>query len=155
MQPCLDRFAFFSVFNKNSGFEWNTNPSLWYQINRIILGQICVYQLGNWWNPYIRKIFKIHFCCHLYYLLKSCLSIFLGIIYKMYVTIDDFVYLNHFCYVNQIPSMLGFIYFIIYYITPHVLWKRIISYLCYLDMPSITQFLNSVNMLVTVNCAYV
>ena len=58
MQPCLDRFAFFSVFNKNSGFEWNTNPSLWYQINRIILGQICVYQLGNWQNPYIKSFFQ-------------------------------------------------------------------------------------------------
>ena len=44
--------------NKNPSFERNTNSSLWSQKNRMILGWICVYQLGNWWNPYIRKFFK-------------------------------------------------------------------------------------------------
>ena len=33
MQSCLDRFASFSVFNENSGFEWNTTklvvPNKW------------------------------------------------------------------------------------------------------------------------------
>ena len=37
----------------------------------------------------------------------------LGIICKMYVIIDDFVYFNNFCYAIQIPSMLGFLSFII------------------------------------------
>ena len=54
----FDRFASFSVFNENFGFEQNTNQILWSQINAMILGQICVYQLGNWWNPSIRIFFK-------------------------------------------------------------------------------------------------
>ena len=78
------------------------NPSLWSQINGIILGKVRVYQLGNWGNPYIKKIIfsKLIFdptfanCGnHIY------LFIF-GIIYKMYVIIDDFVYFDHFCYAN-------------------------------------------------------
>ena len=33
--------------NKNPSFEWNKNSSLWSQTNGMILGWICVYQLGN------------------------------------------------------------------------------------------------------------
>ena len=51
--------------------------------------------------------------------------------------------------------MLGFFYFIIYYLTLHVLQKHITSYLCYPGMPPITYLLNYVNMLVTVNHTYV
>ena len=36
----------------------------------------------------------------------------------------------------------------------HVLWKRIISHLCYLGMPSNTHLLNLVNILVIVKYAY-
>ena len=38
MQPYLDQFASFLVFNENSSFEQNTNQNLWSQINGIIQG---------------------------------------------------------------------------------------------------------------------
>ena len=66
---------------------------------------------------------------------------FLGIIYNMYAIIDDFVYFDNFCYANQITSMLRFLYFIIYYLIPHILWKRIISYLYYPGALFIIHFL--------------
>ena len=58
MQPCLNQFASFSIFNKNSDFEVNMNPNLRSQINEIILGWIYVYQLGDWWNLYIKSFFN-------------------------------------------------------------------------------------------------
>ena len=51
--------------------------------------------------------------------------------------------------------MLGFLYFIIYYLTPHVSRKHVTSYLCYPSTPPNTHFLNFVNMIVTVNRTYV
>ena len=74
--------------------------------------------------------------------------------YKMYVIIDDFVYFDH-CYANKITSMVGFMYFIIYYLTLHDLRKHVTSYLCYPGTPLNTYLLNYVNMLVTVNCTHV
>ena len=65
----------------------------------------------------------------------------------MCVIIDDFVFFDHFCYANQI-RMLGFLIFTIYYLTPHVLRKRIRSYLCYLGTFPNTHFLNPMNMIV-------
>ena len=38
MQPYLDWFASFLVFNENFGFKQNMNKNLWSQINGIILG---------------------------------------------------------------------------------------------------------------------
>ena len=67
-------------------------------------------------------------CCNHIYLF------FLRIIYRMYVRIDDFIFFDHFFYSNQIPLMLGFFYFIIYNLTPHVLWKHITSHICYSSM---------------------
>ena len=69
--------------------------------------------------------------------------------------IDDFTYFDHFCNANQITSMLGFLYFIIYYLTPHVLRKHVTSYLCYPGTPPITYLLYYMNMLLTVSCTYV
>ena len=50
----------------------------------------------------------------------------------MYVIINDSMYSDNFCYAIWTPNMLGFISFIIYYynfyLTPHVLWKRIVCY---------------------------
>ena len=43
-------------------------------------------------------------------LLVEIMSIyFLGIIFQTYVIIEDFVYSDNFCYIDQITSMLGFL----------------------------------------------
>ena len=73
----------------------------------------------------------------------------------MYVIIDDFIYFDHFCYANYITSMLGFLYFIIYHLTPYDLRKHVTSYLCYPGTSPVTYLLNSVNMIVIMNYTYV
>ncbi|CBI26452.3 unnamed protein product, partial [Vitis vinifera] len=63
--------------------------------------------------------------------------------------------MNILTFIAILKYMLGFLYFIIYYLTPHVLRKHVTSYLCSPSTPPITYHLNYVNMLVTVNRAYV
>ena len=46
------------------------------------------------------------------------------------------------------------LYYYNYDLTTYVLWKRIISYLCYPGTPPNAHLLNLVNMLVIVNYAY-
>ena len=152
MQPYLVRFASFSVFNKNFGFERRHEsklvvPHKWdnFELNSCI-------SIGELVKPLHKKnLFqKNYFCCHICHLLKLCLSFFLEIVYKMSVIIIVFIYFDNFCYDNQLTSMLGFLYFIIYYLIPYNLRKHVTNYLCYPGMSSIIYFLNFVNMLVIV-----
>ena len=100
MQPYFVRFASFSVFNKNFSFEQRHEsklvvPHKWdnSELNSCI-------SIGELVKPLHKKIFsKIIFVAIFCHLLKLCLS-FLGIVYKMCVIINVFIYFDNFCYAN-------------------------------------------------------
>ena len=71
------------------------------------------------------------------FLLVVALLIF-GIMDMICVIIGVSLYSGYFCYAIWIPCMLGLLFFIVCYYNfdpaSHVLWKCIVSYLCYSSM---------------------
>ena len=96
MQSYLDRFATFLVFNENFEFDQKHEsklmvPNKWdnFRLNSCISIEELV-------KPLHKKIFsKLILLSPLLFVVIMSIY-FLGIIYKMYVTIDDFVYFDHF-----------------------------------------------------------
>ena len=64
------------------------------------------------------------------------------------VIIGVSLYFGYFYYVIRMPCMLGLLFFVCYYNfdpTSHVLWKRIVSYLCYSGMLLLPSHLNFIS----------
>ena len=91
--------------------------------------------IGELVKPLHKKIFsKLIFATTLAVCHNHIYLFFLGIVYKMCVIFDYFVYSESFllCYLDM---HIRISCLIIYYLIPHVLRKCIMSYLCYPGTP--------------------